>query len=149
MITRDQIVAAARGYLGTPFQDKGRRKGQGMDCVGLILCVCHDLGLDDRHGAPVTANLYHDYSGQPAGMFVQQSVAKHLVAKAVPAMQPGDVVTLALPSAPCHVAFVGARGTQLTLIHAYSGGGAKVMENDITPQWKRRIKGCFSIPGVT
>lgn len=45
MPTRNEIVAAARRYIGTPFK-KGGRDEFGLDCVGLIYRVGIDLGLD-------------------------------------------------------------------------------------------------------
>ena len=149
MVTRAEVVAAARHYVGTPFADKGRRAGQGLDCVGLVLCVAEDLGLVDKHGVPFTRTMYNDYSSQPAGNFVHLTCHQHMIAKGLPAMRQGDVVTMAVPSAPCHVGIVGLDSTGMfTLIHAYAGGGAKCIEHEITLQWKRRIAGCFSLPGV-
>ncbi len=42
MITGEQIVAAARGYVGTPFKLYGRDKN-GIDCLGLIVCVAREV----------------------------------------------------------------------------------------------------------
>lgn len=145
---REEIVAAARQYIGTPFQDKGRRLGQGLDCVGLVLCVAHDLGAVSKTGVALTRDLYNDYTAQPVGNFVHLKCHEHLIAKAVTDMRAGDVVTMALPSAPCHVGFIGDSPNGLTLIHAYSGGGKKCFEQLIDHAWKRRIVGCFRFPGV-
>lgn len=43
-ISRDDIVKAARSYLGVPFK-KGGRVREGIDCVGLLVLVGRDLGL--------------------------------------------------------------------------------------------------------
>ena len=147
-VSHADIIAAARKYLDTPFQDKGRRKGQGLDCVGLVLAVCDDLGILDKNGEPITRFLYMDYPSQPVGNYVHQRVHQHMIAKAVRAMQPGDVVTMAVPASPCHVGIVGENVNGLTLIHAYGGGPKKCIEHLIDFKWQRRIVGCFSIPGV-
>lgn len=148
-VTRQQVIEKAREYVGTKFADKGRRAGQGLDCVGLVLCVCHDLGLADKNGKPLTRTLYDDYSSQPAGNFVHLTCHQHLIAKGLTAMRAGDVVTMALPSAPCHVGIVGADNAgNLTLIHSYDGGARKCVEHLIDHSWRRRIVGCFQIPGV-
>ncbi len=142
-------MAAARKYVGTPFADKGRRAGQGLDCVGLVLCTGEDLGLKDKMGVPFTRTMYDDYSSQPVGNFVHLTCHQHLVAKGLQAMRAGDIVTMAVPSAPCHVGIVGADAAgNLTLIHAYEGGAAKCVEHEITVPWRRRIAGCFSFPEV-
>ena len=34
---RDSIVAEARTWLDTPYLHQGRRKGHGVDCLGLVI----------------------------------------------------------------------------------------------------------------
>lgn len=40
------ILRVGRGYVGTPFHKDGRVKGVGVDCIGLVVCVFRDLGVD-------------------------------------------------------------------------------------------------------
>ena len=49
--TRDDIVRQARTYIGVRWRQFGRNYG-GVDCIGLILAVCQDLGVPykDRPG---------------------------------------------------------------------------------------------------
>ena len=47
MVTRTDIVAAARGWLGVPWRHQGRSRA-GVDCVGLVVVVCRSLGLSDH-----------------------------------------------------------------------------------------------------
>ena len=44
MITGQQVVEAARKYVGTPIMEGGRSR-EGIDCVGLVLCTARDLEL--------------------------------------------------------------------------------------------------------
>lgn len=156
-----QIVAAARKYLGTPFGHQGRIAGTRLDCVGLVLCVAHDLGLLDKTGIPITRDMYAAYSAQPAGNFVYQACLRHLEYKPVQEIAPGDVAVLAIPHMPCHVAIVGdsvnqrpiylpiaSRTDALTLIHAYAGGTAECVEHRIDYRWQKRIAAAFRFPGV-
>lgn len=44
-VTGEMVVAAARKYVGVPFVDRGRDRNEGLDCIGLLLCVARDLDL--------------------------------------------------------------------------------------------------------
>ena len=39
------IVTTAQSYIGTPYHHQGRQRGVGVDCVGLLVGVAKDLGL--------------------------------------------------------------------------------------------------------
>lgn len=43
-LTRAAIITAARAQLGTPFRHQGR-SAQGVDCVGLLICIGRALDL--------------------------------------------------------------------------------------------------------
>ena len=43
MPTRDEIVRAARRYIGTPYHHQAALAGAGCDCLGLIRGVWRDL----------------------------------------------------------------------------------------------------------
>lgn len=45
MSSREDVIAAARGWLGTPFVHMGDVKGEGVDCAMLLVRVYCDLGL--------------------------------------------------------------------------------------------------------
>ena len=52
MTTREQIVAAARGWAGTPYHHQASVKGVGCDCLGLIRGLWRELvGDEPRAGA--------------------------------------------------------------------------------------------------
>ena len=40
---RDDIVAAARSWLGTPYRHQMSLKGEGCDCIGLIRGVWREM----------------------------------------------------------------------------------------------------------
>jgi hypothetical protein len=45
MITGQQIVEDARKYLGAPYKVGGRSR-VGLDCVGLVMLIARDFGLN-------------------------------------------------------------------------------------------------------
>jgi NlpC/P60 family putative phage cell wall peptidase len=138
MITRDDIVACARTYLGTPFQHQGRIRGLSLDCIGLPICVARDLGIMDLD------SLYRNYSPEPSDDTVLRECKKMLREKSIEQMKPGDVLCLKVP-VPCHVAMVTMLPPNIGMIHAYSPND-KVVEHDIDFHWRRRIAGVFSFP---
>lgn len=146
-VTRAQIVAEARKWLDTPFGHQQRLLHKGLDCVGLPMMVGEALGLKDKNGEAIHGRMYIDYPAQPLGRFVHDLCAKHLIDKPVRLLQPGDVVSVMVPSAPCHLAIIGQGRMGLTLIHAYSPTKA-VVEQPLDIKWQRRIAGCFYYPGV-
>jgi NlpC/P60 family putative phage cell wall peptidase len=146
-VTRSQVTAKAREYIGTPFQHQGRLKGRALDCVGLPLCVLDELGIIDTTGVPFKKTDNANYSSQPQDEFVHQEAIRRMISIPFEELQDGDMVTLRVPSIPCHVAIIcttcGVRG----MIHAYTGNG-KCVEHVMDKKWRRRIAGCFRFPGV-
>jgi len=51
-MSADEILAAARACLGTPFLHQGRIPGVALDCAGLVVAVAQAIGADyvDRTG---------------------------------------------------------------------------------------------------
>ena len=49
--SRHDIVAAARGWLGTPYRDQASLKGVGCDCLGLVRGVWREVLGDEPSAA--------------------------------------------------------------------------------------------------
>lgn len=149
MTTAADVVEQARKYVDTPFLDKGRRMGQGVDCVGLVLCVAEDLGIKDRDGVPLLRTDYTDYPRQPNDSFVHETCVKRLERQAPGSpFTPGSVVSLRVPTFPCHVGIIAEREDILYLIHAYDSGHRKCNEIIFDIGWMRRVVGIFKFSGV-
>jgi hypothetical protein len=117
-----------------------------MDCVGLVLCVGHDLGLVDVHGVPFLRTDYLNYGPQPVDRFVHDECARRLSVS--PAIRGGCVLTLRNPSVPCHMAIVSNLCGGLGIIHAHVSIG-RLVEHILDAKWLRRIEGIFQFPGIT
>jgi cell wall-associated NlpC family hydrolase len=134
----EALVAEARRWLGTPFRHQGRIRGEGVDCIGLVLEPARALGLTDyRTGA---------YSRLPDAGAMREELARHLITVARADVRPGDILLLAAPLSPCHLALVGELADTLTMIHA-SGPIGRVVEHGIDPAWDGRIRGVYRFPG--
>lgn len=128
---KDQIVAIAREYDQTPYVHQGRVKGVGIDCIGLVICVCKELDLIDFD--------YYDYDRTPDGDNLMQLLKLHCTPTDNP--EPGDIMVFRIKKQPQHVGIVTERG----IIHAYQGAD-KVVEHELIQWWKDRIVGAFELP---
>jgi NlpC/P60 family putative phage cell wall peptidase len=139
--TADAVVAAALGWLGTPYRHQASRKGVGCDCLGLVLGVWREL-----YGAPPeTPGPYApDWSTTGQGDPLMEAAQRHCGRKAgEPAA--GELVLFRwkrnLPARHAGIMVAPDR-----FIHAYEGHA--VLVSPLVPQWRRRIAGVFAFPEV-
>lgn len=59
-MTSNDVIACARTYIGTPVIHQGRLKGVGIDCVGLIVCVAKELGINIVEPPPEYGRIIRD-----------------------------------------------------------------------------------------
>lgn len=137
MVTSDQIVAAARGWIGTPYHHQGR-SAFGMDCVGLLVMVGRQCGVFPRGFD------YADYGRSPTGQ-LDALLARHLERVADPV--PGVVVSIRWWKQSHHVGIVAEHGGVLTMVHALQQLGG-VREQRMDERMRKRITGCYAFPGV-
>ena len=126
----DQVIAAARECVGTPFRHQGRLRGVGLDCAGLGIIAAKAVGIEivDFSGYPRTP-----FDGMLKKMFTAQSW--HLRQIKNDDAAPGDVLLMRISSAPQHVAILSYNGY---MIHAYQNVG-KVVEQRIDDDWRNKI----------
>ena len=127
-MTRDDIIAAARDLIGTPFVHQGRLPHIALDCAGLVVAVAQAVGVE-----------YIDQTGDsrsPSGGLLESALDDQPgITRILPAdRQPGDVLLMRFSGDPQHLAILA--GT--TIIHAYEAPGL-VCEHDLTDLWARRI----------
>lgn len=130
---KDRIVAIAREYDQTPYIHQGRVKGVGIDCIGLVICVCKELGLIDFD--------YFDYDRTPDSSQLMELLEKHCTPTIDP--EPGDILVFRIKREPQHVGIM----TDLGIIHAYQGAG-KVVEHSLDDWWLKRNVAAFVLPSA-
>jgi NlpC/P60 family putative phage cell wall peptidase len=139
-VNRADIVAAARGWIGTPYRHQASLKGIGCDCLGLLRGVWRELFGAEPEPVPPYTRDWAEAGGRELLMGV---ASRHLVR--VEAPRPGDVLLFrwraGLPAKHCGI--VGAPGT---MIHAHEG--AAVAEVAVAPFWSRQIAAVFAFPGL-
>lgn len=134
-----EVVAAARGWIGTPYLHQASVKGVGCDCLGLLRGVWREvLGAEPEAVPPYTPDW-----GEAQGVeMLLQAAGRHLVP--VTTRAPGDVLVFRMRRAAVakHIGILSAADA---FIHAYSRHG--VVESPLSDAWSARIAGTFRLPG--
>jgi NlpC/P60 family putative phage cell wall peptidase len=141
-IARPHIVAAARDWLGTPYVHQASAKGQGTDCLGLVIGLYTELtGRAPEAPPPYTPDWNER---RPCEEPLLSAARRHLVETARP-FRPGQVLIFRVvatgPAKHC-----GVVSTPGQFIHAYAGRA--VVESWLCRWWTDRVAGVFDFPGV-
>ena len=150
-VTRDQIVAEARSWIGVPWRHQGRNRS-GVDCVGLAIAVSRALGVLPNHADKV------GYSRLPTLYLLVETAAVWMRKKTGPDFddrQPGDIVFLRPNDTyawPSHLGILTRlQDGELGLVHAYNGLKKKkadvVLETHYTPWWPNTVA-VMEMPGL-
>ncbi|HEY4548168.1 MAG TPA: NlpC/P60 family protein [Pedomonas sp.] len=145
MTTRgEEIAAAARGCVGTPFRLHGRVPGRGLDCVGLVAHVGRSLGLigHDETGYGLSGSGARLEAGLArAGLVRVNAEAGRDQAGQDQAGQVGDVLLFDLGRGLLHVAVRSEHG----IIHAHRGLG-RVVEHRLDEEWRAALAAVWRFP---
>ena len=150
-LTRADIVAETRTWLGTPYRHQASLKGVGCDCLGLVRGVWRALiGTEPERAPPYAPDWAEAASGErfaePLAEPLADAAARHLIAVDRDAFREGDVVLFRwrdnLPAK--HAAIITASDL---MVHAHDG--ACVAEVALVPWWRRRLVYAFRFPGVS
>ena len=139
---RATIVAAARGWVGTPYVHQASLRGAGCDCLGLLRGVWRVVvGVEPEAPPPYTP----DWAEAAGRETLLETARRHLVEIDRTAFQAGDVLVFRwrpdLPAKHCAIACSPDH-----MIHAYDGH--TVQEVAIPSAWRRRIAAAFVFPGI-
>ena len=149
VITRAQIIAEARSWLGTPFMHQQAMKGVGADCYGFargVLSAVGALAEDYESRLPPEALAYRN----PNGAMMLAACEQLGVRVPVDRIQPGDFLLMRMERQPQHFAIVGDyRYGGLSIIHALGPNApAEIVETTFAPHWRKRIVGAYAHPGI-
>ncbi|MAC81257.1 MAG: peptidase [Rhodobacteraceae bacterium] len=138
------VVAAARGWIGTPYRHQASCRGAGTDCLGLIRGIWREvLGPE-----PVSVPAYSmDWSEPQGEERLWHAALSHLVAKPLDQVAAGDVILFRMRAGAVakHLGLVSIPHERF--IHAYNRRG--VIESPLSAPWARRIVARFAFPERT
>ena len=98
MIRREDIVAEALSWCGTPHLWQASRKGVGCDCKGLVAGVARELGMPEAES--LYANM-HSYNTLVDAYLLRRGLEETLRHTQDP--QPGDVILMLMGNKPQHL----------------------------------------------
>ncbi|MGY3437268.1 MULTISPECIES: NlpC/P60 family protein [unclassified Marinovum] len=140
------VVAAARGWIGTPYLHQASVRGAGCDCLGLLRGVWREVLGDEPETAPAYTL---DWSEPQGDERLWRAAMRHLRPKPIPEASPGDVLLFRMREGAVakHLGLQARIGARASFIHSYSGHG--VTESPLSGPWARRIVARFAFPEET
>ncbi|MEP5760304.1 MAG: NlpC/P60 family protein [Litoreibacter sp.] len=142
-IPRDEIVAVARSWIGTPYRHQASCKGAGADCLGLLRGVWRTVyGAEPEDVPPYSA----DWSEPQGEEALWDAASRHLLAKPFEQAESGDVLLFRMRSGAVakHLGIFVSGSDKSEFLHAYSGQG--VVMSALSGPWARRVVACFAFP---
>lgn len=140
---RQDVVSAARTWIGTPYVHQQSVQGAGCDCLGLLRGVWR--GLYGAEPEPIPAYSM-DWSEPQGDEVLWRAALRHLVVKPVSDVACGDVLLFRMRagSVAKHLGVQAETGAEPSFVHAYSGHG--VVESPLSAPWLRRVVARFAFP---
>ncbi len=142
IITRDAVVAVARGWIGTPYHHQASVKGIGADCLGLVRGVWRELYGTEAEALPAYSRDWGEVSGTET---LVAAAKRHLIMCDGAHLKPGDILIFRMRAGAIakHAAILA---TPDTMIHASEHHRAA--EVAFSAWWRRRLAAVFSFPGI-
>ena len=137
-LTTLDVHLAARSWVGVPFRHQGRSRDNGVDCVGLVICLARELGL-----VPLDADV-NGYRRTPDGSMLEQC---DVWLDRAP-LGSAHVAAVRFSEVPQHLALlVPHHYGGLAFIHALQRNG-QVVSHRVDDTWRRRIVQAYRFRGV-
>ncbi len=135
-----KVIAAAHGWIGTPYHDQASVKGVGCDCLGLARGVWREVVGSETLPVPPYSRDWGETGGREV---LADSAARVLIRIDPLEADPGSVVLFRMRTGAI-VKHVGILTGEGSFIHSYERLG--VIEEPLTLAWRRRIAFAFLFP---
>jgi NlpC/P60 family putative phage cell wall peptidase len=140
--TRDDIVAEARRWIGTPYHHQASVRGIGTDCLGLVRGVWRALHGAEAEVVPAYARDWAEATGDETML---AAARRHLIERDRAVADLGDVLIFRY-RAHAVAKHVGILSGPTSMIHAIEGRA--VAEVPLGTWWRRHLAAAFSFPGI-
>jgi NlpC/P60 family putative phage cell wall peptidase len=140
--SRNDIVAEARRWLGTPYHHQASARGVGTDCLGLVRGVWRALHGAEAEAVPAYARDWAEATGAETML---AAARRHLVERDRATAGHGDILIFRYRAHAVakHVAILTSPAS---MIHAVEGRA--VAEVPLGAWWRRHTAAAFSFPGI-
>ncbi len=151
-ITADEIVAAARSWIGTRFHYQGRVKKTahhrgGVDCLGLFMGVARELNLKTKHGFSIADFDRTDYSQPVDAELFSAMLAEHLEPVKMSDIHAGFLLMFKIKNSQQHIGIAGIYNfnpEEYSLIHSYAQA-RRVVETVLDQKWRDKIVSAYRL----
>jgi NlpC/P60 family putative phage cell wall peptidase len=144
MVSRADIVAEARAWIGTPYLHQASLKGIGCDCLGLVRGVWREI----YGGEPETPPPYtRDWAEARGRETLAEAAGRHMVPVALGMIRRGDVLLFAMKdrSPAKHCAILTAPDRMVHSIEAHPVAEVSLWRGG---DRSRRLRFAFSFPDL-
>jgi NlpC/P60 family putative phage cell wall peptidase len=140
--TRNDVVAEARRWLGTPYHHQASLCGVGTDCLGLVRGVWRALHGVEAEAVPAYTRDWAEATDEETML---DAARRHLHEVDRTAVTCGDVIVFRYRAHAVakHVGILTGPGR---MIHAIQG--AAVAEVPLGSWWCRHMAAAFRFPGI-
>lgn len=142
-MTGPEVVACARGWIGTPYCHQASLRGVGTDCLGLVRGLWREFCGPEPLPVPAYGRDWAECGSLPA---LEEALEQVLRRKGRCEEAPGDVLLFRLRPGGVgrHLGIQTRCGALAGFVHAYSGHG--VVESALSTPWRRRLVARFAFP---
>ncbi len=140
-VLREQVVAEALSWLGTPYAHRQRLKGVGVDCAQLPLAVYAAAGAIGAADVGAYASQWHLHRGEELYVGHVQALGGREIARTE--CQIGDLALWRYGRTFSHGAILVGPGVRV--VHAVRGLGVVLGDLDADEDLKRRPLRLFTL----
>ena len=139
----NDIISAARKWVGTPFKHQGRVMGVGCDCLGLLMGIAKECALTTLKGQPIVDLDQTAYHRVADGALLELSLDTNL--SRAQELTLSDLALLEFDSNPQHLGIISDNSYRsFNIIHADMRRGM-VVEHSLSNEYQSKIKKIYKL----